>query len=119
MLQLVMYLIFSTAVLLLTARIVPGFEIENIGAAIFSCILIGFLNFLFRPLLILLTLPINIVTLGLFSFIINALILNVAAGLIDGFSIRNWTSAIIAAIVLAIIQLVINTLTPGKRKLLG
>lgn len=119
MFSLLLNIALSTIVLLITARIVPGFEIANLGAALFSCLLVGFMNFLIRPILMLLTLPLNIVTLGLFSFVINALILNVAAGLIDGFTIESWTAAILGAIVLAIVQLAVNIVTPGKRKLLG
>lgn len=119
MLQLVINIALSTVVLLITAQIVPGFNIENIGAAVIACLLIGFMNFLIRPMLLILSLPINIITLGLFSFVINALILNLAAGLIDGFDIISWTSAIMGAIVLAFVQLVLNMVTPGKRKLLG
>lgn len=119
MLQLVFNLILSALVLMLTAQIVPGFDIANIKTAILACLVIGFMNFLIRPILMILALPINILTLGLFSFVINALILNISAGIIDGFHIESWTAAIVGAIVLAMVQLLINILTPGNRKLLG
>ena len=108
----------STIALLLTARIVPGFELQNVTAAILACLVIGPLNFVIRPLLALLTLPINIMTLGLFSFVLNAIILSMAAGVIDGFLIRDWVAAIIGALVLSMVQICINVLTPGKHKLL-
>lgn len=119
MLKLLLNFIFGAITLHFTAQIVSGFEILDFMALFIAVIVISILNALIRPILALLTLPINILTLGLFSFVLNAIILNVTAGLVDGFDIKNWTAAILGAIVLAIVQAFINLLTPGKRKLIG
>lgn len=119
MLQFIINLFLSTIILLITAVIVPGFDILSWGAALLACLFIGLLNFIVRPILLLLTLPVNILTLGLFSFVINGLLLYAASELIDGFTISGWGSAIMGAVVLAIVQLVVNIITPGHRKLIG
>ncbi len=94
----------SAVCLLITAYFVPGFKINTFGSALIAVLIIGFFNMFLRPLLLLLSLPINILTLGLFTFVVNAVILKIAAGLMNGFEITSWTSAIIGALVLAIVQ---------------
>jgi putative membrane protein len=119
MLQIIVNLFLSTAVLLITAMIVPGIDILSWGAAVLACIIIAVLNVAVRPILSLLTLPITILTLGIFSFVINAILLYMTAGLIDGFNVEGWGSAFLGAIVLAIVQMIMNAITPGHRKILG
>lgn len=119
MLTLIANLFLSGLTLVVTAWLVPGFEIRSFIDALLAVLILGLMNFLIRPILVMLTLPLNLLTIGLFSFVINALLLNVAAGLIDGFSITSWYAAIAGAVVLAIVQMVINLLTPGKRKIFG
>lgn len=98
--------IISSIFLYLTAVVVPGFKIHSFGSAMIAALVVGFFNMLLRPILLLLTLPINILTLGLFTFIVNAIILRLAAGMLKGFDIKGWVPAVIGAIVLAIIQAV-------------
>lgn len=119
MLSLILNLFISGLVLMITAYLVPGFEISSFFDALLAVLILGFMNFLIRPIIVMLTLPLNILTIGLFSFVINALLLNVAAGLIDGFDIRSWYAAIVGAVVLSIVQMMVNVLTPGKRKIFG
>ena len=69
-----------TAAIMLTAYLMDGIEVEGFGSAIAAAAILGVLNAFFRPILFILTLPINILTLGLFTFIINALLLMMAAG---------------------------------------
>jgi len=94
----------SAICLLITAYVVPGFKINTFSSALIAVIIIGFFNMFLRPLLLFLSLPINILTLGLFTFVVNAVILKIAAGLMNSFEIASWTSAIIGALVLAIVQ---------------
>jgi putative membrane protein len=96
----------------LTSKIVKGFEIKDFTSAMIASIMIGLLNMILRPLLLLLTLPINILTLGFFTFVVNAIVLKAAAGILKGFNIKTWGDAVIGAVVLAIVQLLINFILP-------
>ena len=90
--------------LYITAVIVPSFTITSFGSAMFVVIIIGFLNMFIRPILLFLTLPINVLTLGLFTFVVNAMILKMASAFTSGLEIKGWLAAIIGAVVLAFIQ---------------
>lgn len=119
MINLIVTWLFSSGLLFLTSRAVEGFEIPNFSSAMIVCILIGLINVFIRPLLALLALPINLATLGLFSFVINAVVLKLVDGLTPDLTIDGWGSAIFAAIFLAAIQVLANLLLPGSRKFLG
>lgn len=114
MLNLLLVWILSAAGLYLTASVVPGFVLGSFSAAMIAAIVVGFFNMLLRPLLLILTLPINILTLGLFTFVVNAIILKIAAALIDGFEIKSWGAAILGAVVLAVIQAILFWLFEGR-----
>lgn len=86
-----------------TAYIVPGFNISNIFAALIAALVVGFLNIVLWPILALLTLPLTIVTFGLFLFIVNALVLKFGAALVPGFSIDGFFPAIVGAVVLTLV----------------
>lgn len=104
MIHILIVWVLSAFCLYVTAVIVPGFRIKGFGAALISAAVVGLFNALIRPILLFLTFPINIVTLGLFTFVVNAIILRLAAGLLKGFDIEGWLPAILGAIVLVIIQ---------------
>lgn len=104
MIALLVTWVLSALCLYLTALIVPRFTIHSFPSALWAAVVIGFLNMVLRPILWFLTLPINIITLGLFTFVVNAVILKVAAKLLKGFDIEGWLPAILGAIVLAIVQ---------------
>ncbi len=106
--------ILTALALMLTSYLVAGFQITSFGGAMIASVLIGFLNAILRPILLFLTLPINFITLGLFTFVVNAIILRLAAGLMSSFSIDGWISAIIGALVLAVVQMIISVMIPGK-----
>ncbi|MBS1985667.1 MAG: phage holin family protein [Bdellovibrionales bacterium] len=106
----IIHLVISALALTCTAYFVPGFKVQSFGYALLAALVIGLVNFLIRPVLILLTLPINILTLGLFTFVINALCLKLAANLIPGFDIDGFGTAFIGAIILSIIGTIFNML---------
>ncbi len=113
MLHILLVWIVSAVALLITARLVDGFEIKNFKSAMIASLVIGLLNALIKPILFILTLPINILTLGLFTFVLNAIILKMAAGMMKSFKIDKWMTAIGAAVVLMIVQLVLNLIFSG------
>lgn len=89
----------NAAILLLVANITPGVSFSGYGSALVAALIIGLLNALIKPILILLTLPINIITFGLFTLIINGFIFWLAGTvLVKGFEIQNFSAAIIAAL---------------------
>lgn len=104
MMNLLLLWLVSSIVLLITAYLVPGFTIKSFGSAMWASLVVGLLNMLIRPILMFLSFPINFLTLGLFTFVINAIILRMAAGLLKGFDIDGWFSAIIGAVVLALVN---------------
>lgn len=103
--------IVRALVLLVTAYLVPGFKIESVSTALIVALVLGILNLLIKPLLIILTLPLNILTLGLFTFVINALLLLIASNLVRGFYVNSLFTAIIASIVISIVSAIISSFT--------
>lgn len=97
-------LFVNAIIILLVAYVVPGFHVDGIWTAILVALVLGIINVTLKPILLLLTLPINIVTLGLFTFIINAFMLQVADWLIKPFRIDSFFTALIAALVIAFVH---------------
>jgi len=100
--------VLYSASLLLTAWIVPGITITGFNIALLATALIGLVNIFIKPILLILTLPINILTLGLFTLVINALLLLLVAKLINGFEIAGFWSAFLGALIFSILSVVIS-----------
>lgn len=96
------------AALLLVSYLYPGVRITSFGSALIAAFVIGLLNTLLRPILILLTLPITLVTLGLFLFIINAFIFYFAANVLEGLSVTGFTAALIGSLLYSLCHMVID-----------
>ena len=100
----------SAVALWLTAAIVPGIEVRAPGALLGAAAIIGILNAFVRPVIVLLTLPLTVVTLGLFVLIINAAMLKMASSLVPGFVVQGWLSAIAGWLLLSFFTFLINVL---------
>lgn len=98
----VIQIVVVALLLLLVARIVPGIEVGGIGSALLAGLVLGVINALLKPLLVLLTLPITVLTLGLFLLVINALLLRLAAAIVPGFRIAGFLPAFWGALLLSI-----------------
>jgi putative membrane protein len=96
------------AALLLVAHLYSGVVVETFSAALIAALVLGLLNAFLRPLLILLTLPVTLLTLGLFLFVINALMFYFAANLLDGFGVRSFGAALIGSLIYSACGLVID-----------
>lgn len=96
------------AALLLVAHVYPGVVVQSFGAAMIAALVLGLFNALLRPVLVLLTLPVTLLTLGLFLFVINALMFYWAAGLLDGLSVRGFGAALIGSLIYSACGLVID-----------
>lgn len=94
--------------LIITAYLIPGITLASFSVAAIAAIVLGLINALIRPLLILFTLPLTILTLGLFLFIINAISFNLVAYFTPGFNIANFWDAILGSIVLSLISGVLS-----------
>ena len=99
-----------TAALLLVSFFIPGIDLHSNLSALLATAALAIINAVLRPILLVLTLPINILSLGLFTFVINALMLQLCAIMIPGFYIASFVSALIASVVLSILCLIINTI---------
>lgn len=97
------------AALLLVANVYPGVQVASFGTALIAALVLGLLNTLVRPLLVLLTLPVTLVTLGLFLFVINALMFWASASLMSGFNVTGFWAALIGSLLYSLCAMVIDT----------
>jgi putative membrane protein len=108
MLNILLRLIILTAGIFLASFLVPGISVDGYGAAIKAAVLLGVLNLIAKPVLIVLTLPINLLTLGLFTFILNAFILWFVGYAVSGFHVAGFFAALLGAIVISLFSIVLN-----------
>ncbi len=98
-----------TVSIIAASYLLEGIHISGFFSAFFAAAALGILNALFRPILLILTLPINVLTLGLFTFIINALMLKMASGIIPGFEVHGFWTAVIGSLIISIISWLLNS----------
>jgi|SRR3989344_8924347 len=110
MVNLVIKWFVNALTLIIVSQLIPGFQLENFSTAIVAAFIIGLVNVFLKPILLLLTLPINFLTLGLFTFVINALLLLLAANLTPGFGVDGFGTALIASILITVISTLLHTL---------
>jgi putative membrane protein len=110
MLRLLVRWILDAIALLIVAWLVPGFKVASLPSALTAVIVIGLLNVTLGFLLKLITLPLGILTLGLFFLVINALILKLASGVVPGFYVNTFGAAFIGAVVLALLHMLFAAL---------
>ena len=96
------------AALLLVAYLYPGVLIKSFGSAMLAAFVLGLFNTLLRPILVLLTLPVTLITLGLFLFVINALMFYFAASVLDGFHVSGFGAALIGSLLYSLCGMVID-----------
>lgn len=112
-----MYIIFRWALnalaLYFTASVVPGLYLTGVYAALITVLILGLVNALIRPILIVLTLPINILTLGLFTLVINGLLFWLVSTWVKGFTVEHFTAAFLGALLFSIISWIISQLLKG------
>ena len=103
-----------TAAIIAASYLIEGIQVAGFFSAFFTAAILGILNAFFRPLLIILTLPINIMTLGLFTFVINALMLMMASGVISGFEVHGFWSAVFGSLVISIVSWILSSFINEK-----
>lgn len=97
--------------LLLVAHFYSGVKVSSFGSALIAAAVLGLLNTLLRPLLVLLTLPVTLLTLGLFLFVINAAMFWAAASLLQGLQVTGFVAALIGSLIYSLLGLVIDAVT--------
>lgn len=102
--------LLSALALLAVAHLYHGVVVGSFGSALLAAALLGALNSVVRPLMVLLTLPATVLTLGLFLFVINALMFWAAAGLLSGLDVRGFGAALVGSLIYSALQLAIETL---------
>ena len=105
---LIRWLILTFAIML-TAYLFDGIQVTGFASALFAAGILGILNAFFRPILIILTLPINILSLGLFTFIINAILLMMVSGIISGFVVRGFWSAVFGSLLISLVSWLLSS----------
>jgi len=105
-----MQLLINALGFYITARIVPGLVIKNWETLGVVAVVWGVMSVVLRPVLILMTLPVNFLTLGLFTFVINAALIMLMGRIVPEFEVRNFSTALLAAVVLALLNVVLGKL---------
>ncbi|HBG04231.1 MAG: hypothetical protein A2075_17120 [Geobacteraceae bacterium GWC2_58_44] len=100
---LVQWLIYAVAIVI-TAYLLPGVRLSGFFAALVTALVLGLINTIIRPLLLLLTLPLNMLTLGLLTFVINALLILLTSAMVPGFKVTGFWWALLFSLVLAVIN---------------
>ncbi|MEJ2660206.1 MAG: phage holin family protein [Desulfobacteraceae bacterium] len=97
-----------TGAILFASYMLDGIQVSGFMSALGAAAILGILNAFFRPIALILTLPINILSLGLFTFVINALMLKMASGVINGFEVRGFWPAVFGALVISLVSWLLN-----------
>lgn len=105
--------LLSAAALLFVAYLYSGVQVQSFTSALIAAFVIGLFNAVLRPVLVLLTLPVTVVTVGLFLFVINALMFWAAAGVLDGFHVNGFAAALLGSLIYSAMGLVIESALGG------
>lgn len=98
-----------TGAIIVTSYLLDGIQVSGFFSALFAAAILGILNAFFRPIALLLTLPINIMSLGLFTFLINAFMLKMASGVIPGFDVSGFWSAVFGSLLISLVSWLLNS----------
>ncbi|HET7732029.1 MAG TPA: phage holin family protein [Usitatibacter sp.] len=115
MLTLIARWLVNAAALMLVAYLYPGVTVENWGAALIAALVLGLINAVVRPILVLLTFPVTLLTLGLFLFVINALLFWFVAELVQGFRVNGFVAALVGSILYSILTLISSWLLFARK----
>jgi putative membrane protein len=102
--ELIINWLLATLAVLLTSYLLPGINLNGLTTAVLVALVLGVINAVIRPILFILTLPINILTLGLFTLVINAVLVMLTAAIIPGFEVNNFWWAMLFSIILAVVN---------------
>ena len=108
MIDIILKWIIYAVLIIFTAWLIPGISVANFASALLVCLVLGIINAYIKPIVQFITLPVNFLTIGLFSFVINALLLMLAGKITPGFEVNGFMSALFGSIILALASGLIN-----------
>ena len=108
--KLILRLLLNALAVVILSYVLPGVGVDSMITAIIVAVVLSVLNFLVKPILVILTLPITVLTLGLFLLVINAIIILITANLIDGFHVTSFWWAIIFSLLLSFLQAILHSI---------
>ena len=107
--KLILTWLLAACALLVVAYLYPGVQVQSFTSALIAAAVLGLFNAVLRPILVILTLPVTLITLGLFLFVINALLFWAAASVLDGFQVSGFVAALLGSLIYSVLMLVVNT----------
>ncbi len=107
--KLIVHWVVSALAILIAAYLLPGVTISGITAALILAVVLGAINAVLKPILVLLTLPVSVVTLGLFVLVIDAVLILLATNVVSGFAVSGFLPALLFAVVLAVVSSVLHS----------
>jgi putative membrane protein len=113
--RLLLLWLLNAVALLAVTYLLPSIQVSNFGTALLAALVLGFINTLVRPVLAILTLPITVLTLGIFFLVLNGLLFWLASALIPGFQVNGFVSALVGAILYGVIAWALSALIPNKK----
>lgn len=114
--KILLHWLASALAVFITAYLLPGVVVSGFMAALVAALIIGILNAFIRPILLIFTLPINILTLGLFTLVINAFLIMLASSLVPGFFVRSFFWAMAFSLVLSVVNFFLHRMGKGVRE---
>jgi len=115
MLYIITRWLIITVAILLASQFVPGIKVDTLSTAVIAACVLGLINIFVRPVLVLLTLPLSILTLGLFYFFLNAFMLELVSYFVTGFVVRDFFSAFFGSLIISIVSWVANSFISGHK----
>ena len=115
MLRILLVWLLNALALMAVAYLMPSVQVASFGAALVAALVLGLVNTLLRPLLVLLTLPVTVLTIGIFYFVLNGLLFWGVGSLIEGFEVGGLSSGILGGLLYGLIAWGLSLLVPGKR----
>ena len=107
-------MILTTLAILLVTNVYSGIQVDSVTTAVIAAVVLALINTIVRPVIVLLTLPISMLTLGLFLLVINAAMLYLAAWLVNGFDVGGFWDALIASFIISVVVALLNGLIKSK-----
>ena len=105
----------SAFALAVTAWLVPGVHVSGVVSLLWAAVILGFLNAVVKPVFVILTLPVTVLTIGLFYFVLNGLFFGLAAGLVPGFQLEGLGSAILGAFIMGVVSNMVGVFFPKPK----
>lgn len=112
--RIILHWFLRALAIMITAYLLPGVVLKGFFAALVVAVVLGLFNTVLKPILVILTLPINILTLGLFTLVINAGLIMLTSEIVSGFSVKSFWWALLFSLILWLVNTILHSLEPGK-----